>query len=180
MKLALVLSFLVFLAITALFGITAISTGKFDETTLRILITTAAASFYSLIGLACVAHLGKATDGLGKLGLVFCGLALAHAIYTTWISFKGFDVIQNRLALFIVGLAIGHACLMLLIRPRSRWVTALMYLAIGSVVLNTVFAISSVYAGTGGAIMVMGIVAIIATCTTIAAPALNISLPGSE
>lgn len=174
MKRSLILLFLACLAATAIVGIAAISSGDFDETTARILVTTAAASFYSLVGLTCVAQLGKRGETFGKAGLLFCALGLLHAIYTTWINFDGFEVIQNRLALVIAGMAIGHACLMLLISPRNGAVSALMFVAIASVVLNSVFSIASLYSGSFASITLLGIVGIIATCTTIAAPALNL------
>lgn len=167
--------FLFCLAATALIGISAISAGNFEKTTGKILITTGAATFYSLIGLTCVAQFGKRSDSLGKAGLVFCGFALAHAIYTTWIKFGGIELVQFRLLLVVVGLTIGHACLMMLINPRSTGVSALMFAAIGAVILNSIFIMNSIFGGSINNIQTIGILGIIATCATIAAPALNLS-----
>ena len=177
MKKILILSFIVFLSVTGLLGVTAIISGKFDVTTVRILVTTAAAAFYSLIGLTCVAQLGRKTEVIGKAGLLFCGVALMHAVFTTWTSSTGINVIQNRLSLFIIGLAIGHACLMLLVKPRSGVVSTIIFVAIGSVVLNTAIAVGSVYLAGSSSFQLMGIIGIIATFATIAAPALNLSFP---
>lgn len=174
MKKIFISTFLLFLFATAFLGISAITSGEFDETSARILITTAAASFYSLIGLTCVVQLGKRGDILGKVGLAFCAVALAHAIYTTWTLQNGdLGIFQHRIAFVIAGTAIAHACLMMLIVPRSAAVSGLVVLAIGAVALNTLVAIGMVYSFSSGAVTALGVLAIIGTCATIAAPALN-------
>ena len=175
MKKSLIVIFVVCLAITGFVGISALVSGEFDELTVRILFTTAALSFYSLIGLTCVAQLGRKTDMLGKLGLAFCAVALLHAIFTTWTTLNGLEHIQNRAALAFVGLAIAHACLMKMISAKSMTVSVLVIIAIASVVLNTILAISMLYGVSMDGITVLGIIGIIATCSTIAAPALNLA-----
>ncbi|MTI19390.1 hypothetical protein E1162_19280 [Rhodobacteraceae bacterium RKSG542] len=177
MKKTLTTSFLIFLAITAFLGISVILSGDLDETSGKILITTASTSFYSLIGLASIVHLGKKYDLLAKTGIIFCGIGLLHALYTTWFDPIDLHSIENRISLFFIGLAIGHACLMLLIDPRSRGVLALTVIAIASVVINTAIAVISVYFDPLEPIKLMGIIAIIATFATISAPALNFSIP---
>lgn len=176
MKKPLIFSFLLFLAITALLGISAILSGDYDQTTGKILITTAAASFYSLIGISTVVHIGSKFDLLGKAGIVFCCLALLHAIYSTWIGFNESALLKNRFSFFLVGLAIGHACILLLIKPRNNGVSALMAIAIGSVVLNTSIAVGIVYFPEPVPFKLLIVIGIIATFATIAAPTLNFSI----
>lgn len=180
MKKAFISASLLFLFVSAFLGISAVTTGQFDETSLRILITTSAASFYSLIGLTCVANLGKRVDWFGKLGLAFCAIALIHAIYTTWTTLtSGWDTFTNRFTFLIVAIAIAHASLMLLIGPRNGVVTALIALAIGSVALNTAIVIMGVLSADLSSIRTITSLAIVGTCATIAAPALNLAVQGS-
>lgn len=169
------ISFLLFLFATGFLGISALINGSFDDGTARILITTGAASFYSLVALACLSLFGRSTEIVGKAGLLFCGLAFAHALYTTWTPSDGLGFLQHRFAFVLIGIAVIHICLMLLINPRGIIVKGLVCGAIGAGAMACLIAVASIYALSAGDWLPIAILGIVSVCCTIGAPVANLA-----
>jgi len=181
MRRSLLILFLVFLFATGFVAISALVSGDFTEKTLRIVITTGAASFYSLVALAAFSLLGRQYDIVGRIGLGFAGMAFVHALYTTWIDHGSLNtqtltLLQNRLALFLVGVAFIHASLMLLIRPNGALVRVLVTVAIAAALAACLATVASVYLATAKMWLGIVVLGIISTCCTIGAPIANIAL----
>ncbi|MEL6818860.1 MAG: hypothetical protein AAFP80_09450 [Pseudomonadota bacterium] len=169
------ISFLLFLFATGSLGISALINGSFDDGTARILITTGAASFYSLVALACLSLFGRSNEIVGKAGLLFCGVAFAHALYTTWAPTDGLGFIQHRIVFVLIGLAVIHVCLMLLINPRGIIVKGLVLGAITAGALACLITVSSIYALSAGAWLPIAVLGIVSVCCTIGAPIANMA-----
>ncbi|MEO0542278.1 MAG: hypothetical protein AAFY99_00555 [Pseudomonadota bacterium] len=168
-------SFLLFLFASGFLGISALMSGTFDQGTGRILVTTGAASFYSLVALAALSLFGRSTEIVGKAGLVFCGIAFAHALYTTWTPVDGLGFLQHRIAFALLGIAVIHTCLMLLINARGIIVTGLVVGAIGAGAAACLITVASIYALSAGAWLIITVLGIISVCCTIGAPVANMA-----
>ena len=168
--------FLGCLAITACLAIFVLISGNFNERELNILWTTAILTFYSLIGMAATRHLDKLkTRWLGILVLLFCCFAAIFAIVTTWFDHRWrltFDLLYTRYTHFVYALALAHACLILLVKPRNLLVVVLMALAIGVVLLNTLLLTAS-NGWNSSRLTMIGILSVVAVFTTFAAPISN-------
>ncbi|WP_068311566.1 hypothetical protein [Polycladidibacter hongkongensis] len=170
------ISFVFIILIAGLIGVFTLLFANDRQFVPNILLSTAAAAFYSLVALSCIFHFGGSIHNLAIGGLALCCLALAHALYTSWFGDAGNNVIQNRIALGVACLALLYVNLVLLIKPRSVRVRVLIAIAVGSVALDIFIAIPSIYSPLSSGFVVIGILTIIATCSTIAAVALNLSI----
>ena len=167
--------FLCCFAITCLLALSIVLTGwGGGAISGKILWTPFILSFYSLVGVTAAEHFERdKTKLLGFLGLGFCLIAALFAILMTWVdgllSGDGFEI---RWRLFVWGIALAHACFILFIKPRSSLVKAIMMIAIGCSVWNTILVTLNPSGAVSRDLFVFFLATIGVFCT-IAAPIIN-------
>ena len=130
-------SMVLFLALSAIFGIFSVLTGVFDKFLVMILITTFSLGVYSLTGLCCAPMLNRPElRALGICGIAASILGGGFVIVTNLLLFylsdhvkDGVFILIGRFLFLIIAIAIAHISLLMRIKTNhslviiARWCT---------------------------------------------------------
>ena len=130
-------SMVLFLALSAIFGIFSVLTGVFDKFLAMILITTFSLGVYSLTGLCCAPMLNRPESrALGICGIAASILGGGFVIVTNLLLFyltdhveDGVFILIGRFLFLIIAIAIAHISLLMRIKTNhslviiTRWCT---------------------------------------------------------
>ena len=130
-------SMVLFLALSAIFGIFSVLTGVFDKFLAMILITTFSLGVYSLTGLCCAPMLNRPElRALGICGIAASILGGGFVIVTNLLLFyltdhveDGVFILIGRFLFLIIAIAIAHISLLMRIKTNhslviiTRWCT---------------------------------------------------------
>ena len=130
-------SMVLFLALSAIFGIFSVLTGVFDRFLAMILITTFSLGVYSLTGLCCAPMLNRPElRALGICGIAASILGGGFVIVTNLLLFyltdhveDGVFILIGRFLFLIIAIAIAHISLLMRIKTNhslviiARWST---------------------------------------------------------
>lgn len=165
------------LVIAGLLGIGVLLSGTFSELQVRILITTLAFTFYSIIGLCCNTIISSQHATFAKVGIVVTLVGLAYAVFTTWLTPDAEDFLQLRFSLLVIGICFAHCSLMLLIQPQNKTIYVVRSIAIAASVIATVIIVSMISTMEWGAnnFRLLGMAAIVGIVATIVAPILAVT-----
>lgn len=176
------ISMIIALSISALIGIVIFIIGEFEDTQAKILVTTLSFGGYSLTGLCCSTIFGR--DNLRPIsivGMIVSVIGLVLMVVGIWEMVRSDDYWKLVFTFLVLAVALGHICLMLLIRPKTAGVKASMIATIVFISLLSLLILYLIYGWRSiddGEVYfrLVGVVAILDVLGTIVTPIMNVAM----
>jgi drug/metabolite transporter (DMT)-like permease len=175
MKRAFLYTVIVTLVLTALMGIYVLLAGQFGEMERKILLTTVAVSFFSMMSLACAAAHEKGRDHwpLSIPGIVLGAAGLVFYVAVIWADRSVPEMTWKWVAIvgiFSFSFAQASVLSLMSLEERVRWV---FYAAVVSIMALAVFVSGMIVAEPRGeewSIRVAGVLGILDACLSLCVP----------
>ena len=136
--------FIGFLSVTALVAIFSVLGRKFDQTQLKVLVTTFSISAGSICAMACAGFIERTgAKSVGIVGILAASAAVALVIIGVWGEINEKEYWRTTVTFIVLSVAVAHACLMHLPRLAAshRWTQTASAILIGLLAIQIILAV---------------------------------------